>query len=118
MNAFVEECGALPCAAWLNGFSAGEKDPEELLSFHKSKGLKALAIIPDRNWNISDPAKKEASIQNLYAVAAAAEKLGLPITAGTELNSPGNKLVDDFSQEPLQKLMAQFLKGAEFACNL
>jgi hypothetical protein len=42
----------------------------------------------------------------------------LPITAGTELNSPGNKLVDDFSQEPLQKLMAQFLKGAEFACNL
>ena len=118
MNAFVEECGALPCAAWLNGFSAGEKDPEELLSFHKSKGLTALAIIPDRNWNISDPAKKEASIQNLYAVAAAAEKLGLPITAGTELNSPGNKLVDDFSQEPLQKLMAQFLKGAEFACNL
>ena len=62
MNAFVEECGALPCAAWLNGFTAGEKDPEELLSFHKSKGLKALAIIPDRNWNISDPAKKEASI--------------------------------------------------------
>lgn len=118
MNGFVEECGALPCAAWLNGFSAGEKDPEELLAFHKSKGLKAVAIIPDRNWNISDPVKKAAAIENLYAIADAAKKLDLPITAGTELNSPGNKLVDDFSQEPLRKLMSQFLAGAEFSCNL
>ena len=80
--------------------------------------MKAVAIIPDRNWNISDPVKKAAAIENLYAIADAAKKLDLPITAGTELNSPGNKLVDDFSQEPLQKLMSQFLAGAEFSCNL
>ena len=118
MNAFTLECGAVPCAAWLNGFSGGESDPERLLSFHKAKGMRVLAIIPDRNWNISDPAKKEASIRNLFAVAEAAKKLDLPITAGTELNSPGNKLVDTFEEEPLRTLFAQFLQGADFACAL
>ena len=77
-----------------------------------------LAIIPDRNWNISDPVKREKAVRNLYAVAEAAKKLSLPVTAGTELNSPGNKLVDDLDNEFLSPLFDLFCEGADFACSL
>ncbi len=117
MNAFSKACGAIPCVAWLNGFSKGEEDPEKLLRFHISKGCGALTIIPDRNWNIADPVKKEKSIANLDAVMAAAAKLKLPVVAGTELNTPGNKLVDDFQLEPLSRHVDQFLLGAETLCS-
>jgi hypothetical protein len=35
----------------------------------------------------------------------------LPIIAGTEMNSPGQKFVDDFDSEELKPLVDVFLKG-------
>ena len=49
VNRFVVECGALPCAAWLDGTSPGEQAIEELLELLMSQGVVALNIIPDRN---------------------------------------------------------------------
>jgi len=41
-----------------------------------------------------------------------AEKLHLPLVVGTEMNSPGQKFVDDFASEELASLMLPSLKGA------
>lgn len=117
MNRFAEECGALPCVAWLNGFSDGESDPEKLLDFHCRMGAKALTLIPDRNWNIADPDKKKRSIANLYALVEVAQKKNLPLLAGTELNTPGQKLVDDFGQQPLATLLDLFYRDAMKVCR-
>ena len=114
VNRMILACGAIPCATWLNGVSAGEKSPEELLALHVRLGAAALNIIPDRNWNIPDAAARRAGVQNLYRVAAAAQELALPLIAGTEMNSPGQKLVDDFDAPELAPLKSAFREGAAF----
>lgn len=107
-------CGALPCAAWLDGTSSGEQAMEELLSLLIAKGVVALNIIPDRNWNIADPQERQRKVQNLYAVAELAQALDLPLNVGTEMNAFGNKLVDDFDVPELAPLRQVFLDGAAF----
>ena len=64
----IVACGALPCATWLDGTSAGEQASEELLGLLISKGVAALNIIPDRNWNISDPDMRRLKLQKLYEI--------------------------------------------------
>ena len=49
---------------------------------------------------------------SLYRVVELAEKLHLPLVMGTEMNSPGQKFVDDFDSPELKPLAAVFLKGA------
>ena len=116
MNAFTKACGGIPCLAWLNGLSGGESDAVKLLEFHASKGAEAITIIPDRNWNTSDPEKKAKLVAKLDEIIKAARKIGMPILAGTELNTPGQKLVDDFQREPLSFYLDDFLTGAEKVC--
>jgi hypothetical protein len=110
----VTACGALPCAAWLDGTSAGEQDYESLLKFLISKGVAALNIVPDRNWNFADPEVKRARIWNLYEVVELARKLDLPLNIGTEMNSFGLKLVDSFDAPELAPVRQAFLDGAYF----
>ena len=74
-----------------------------------SSGAAAINIIPDRNYT---PGVKTQTLQNLYDVAALAEKHHFPIIVGTEMNAPGNKFVDDFSTAELKPLAPVFLKGA------
>ena len=54
-HAMIVACGALPCATWLDGTTAGEQAIDELLDLLIGQGAVALNIIPDRNWNIADP---------------------------------------------------------------
>ncbi len=112
MNDFTLACGAIPCIAWLDGMSDGEKDPGKLLDMHISHGAAILAIIPERNWNLSDPEVKAAKIKCLDAVISAARKRDMPIVIGTEMNAPGQKLVDDFDCDALEKHNNIFVKGA------
>jgi len=111
---FVIGCNALPCATWLDGVSTGEQAIEELLNLGISKGVVALNIIPDRNWNIADPAQKHVKLQNLYDVVALAQKLDLPLNIGTEMNTYGNRLIDDFDAPELASVRKPFLDGAYF----
>jgi hypothetical protein len=53
-------------------------------------------------------------IQNLYTAVALAEKLDLPLNVGTEMNSPGQKLIDDFDAPELSPVRQAFLDGAHF----
>jgi len=110
----IVQCGALPCATWLDGTSAGEQAIEELLDLLIGKGMVALNIIPDRNWNIADPETRRVKVQNLYDVVGLVRELALPLNVGTEMNSFGQKLVDDFDAPELAPVRQVFLDGAHF----
>jgi hypothetical protein len=114
VNQLLTACGALPCATWLDGLSAGEQDMEKLLQLLIDKGAVALNIIPDRNWNIPNPELRGVKIQNLHAIVALAEKLALPLNIGTEMNAPGQKLIDDYAASELVPVRQAFLDGAYF----
>jgi len=108
-NRFVLAAGGIPVHTWLDGTSDGEKAIEELLDVAMSTGAAAINIIPDRNYTSG---AKDKKMENLYEVAKLAQKLHLPVVVGTEMNSPGQKFVDDFDTEELSPLVPVFLKGA------
>lgn len=114
LNEFTVASGALPCAAWLDGTSSGEQAIEEWLDLHVGKGAVTFNIVPDRNWNIADPETKRIKLQNLYDVVQLADRLALPLNVGTEMNSYGQKLIDDFDAPELAPVRQAFLDGAFF----
>ena len=114
LNALSVACGALPCAAWLDGLSPGEQAIEELMDLLIGKGIVALNIVPDRNWNLPDPAAAERKQRELYKVVALAQSLDLPLNVGTEMNSFGQKIVDDFDAPALAPVRDAFMDGAYF----
>jgi hypothetical protein len=73
INALTVACGALPCAAWLDGASDGEQRYAELLDMMVGQGVVALNIVPDRNWNIADPEQAALKQRSLYEVVALAQ---------------------------------------------
>ena len=113
-HTLIVACGALPCAAWLDGTSAAEQAIDEWLGFLIDKGVVALNIIPDRNWNVADPQTRRLKVQNLHRVVELARELDLPLNVGTEMNSFGQKLVDGFDVPELAPLRQAFLDGAYF----
>lgn len=114
VNALIEACGALPCATWLDGLSAGEQAIEELLDLLMGQGAVALNIVPDRNWNIVDPDLRRTKVEKLWEVVALAQRLDLPLNVGTEMNAFGQKQVDDFDVPEMEPLRRPFLDGAHF----
>ena len=112
-NRFVLACDAIPALCWLDGVSDGEQRIEELLRVAAAAGNAALTIIPDRNYKPGVPDQK---LKNLYGIVDLAQQLRLPITVGTEMNSPGNKFVDAFETAELKPLTPVFLRGAHVAC--
>ena len=109
MNEFVLQCGALPTMTWLDGCSAGEEAIEELLEVARSTGVAVFNIIPDRNYTPGSPDQK---LTNLQKVVDICKDLDMPLLGGTEMNSPGQKFVDDFDSEELKPMHSQFLEGS------
>ena len=113
-HALIVACGALPCAAWLDGTSSAEQDPEAWLEFMVGKGVVALNIIPDRNWNIADPNVRELKVRNLHRITEVAQAMDLPLNIGTEMNSFGQRLADSFDAPELTAVRQAFVDGAHF----
>ena len=113
-HAMVTACRAVVCATWLDGLSTGEQSMAEELEILTSKGAAALNIVPDRNWNVSDPELRRVKLQKLYDVVDLAAQLDLPLNIGTEMNTYGNKLIDDFDVLELDPVREAFLDGAYF----
>jgi hypothetical protein len=109
VNQFVLAAGGIPTGTWLDGTGEGEQAIQELLEVAMSTGVAALNIIPDRNYR---QGTRDEKLGNLYKVVDLVEELGLPLVVGTEMNSPGQKFVDDFDSRELLPLMPVFLKGA------
>jgi hypothetical protein len=105
---------AIPCSAWLDGTSSGEAEIERLLGLLLEKGVAAINIIPDRNWNIANEKVKIVKLEKLYHIVDLADSLDLPVIVGTEMNSFGQKRVDDFDAPELDPVKQQFIKGAYF----
>ena len=108
-NRFAVSCGALPMVTWLDGTSAGEQCMDELCDVAAASGACSINIIPDRNFT---PGVKDEKLRNLYDVVALARRRHWPVIAGTEMNSPGQKFVDDFGSEELKPITAAFQHGA------
>lgn len=109
---WVEACDAIPMITWLDGTSEGESDTEKLLQCMCVKGAVALNIIPDRNWNVKDPESRRIKVANLDTVVCVADRIGLPIIIGTEMNKHGLPFVDDLNGEVLSRYKNTFLLGA------
>ena len=109
MNEFILAAGGIPAVAWLDGTSEGEKEIERLLEVGMATGAAAINVVPDRNYTAYVHDKK---LENLYQVVEVAKKLHLPVVAGTEMNSPGQKFVDDFDSRELSPFLPAFLEGA------
>ena len=111
--AMIRQCRAIPMSAWLDGSLPGEHNPEEQLQCLLDKKVEAVNIIPDRNWNFKDPELQKQKVAALDRYVAAATALQLPINVGTEGNKPGQRLVDDFEAEAMQKHHEVFMEGAQ-----
>jgi len=108
-NRFILAAGGMPVHTWLDGSSDGEQAIEELLDVAMSTGAVALNVIPDRNYT---PGSQDQKVKNLYNVIEVAKRRHLVVVEGTEMNSPGQKFVDDFDTAELAPLLPVFLKGA------
>ncbi len=108
-NRFILAAGGMPVHTWLDGTSDGEQAIEELLDVAMSTGAVALNVIPDRNYTAGSQDQK---VKNLYHVIEVAQRRHLVVVEGTEMNSPGQKFVDDFNTQELAPLLPVFLKSA------
>jgi hypothetical protein len=113
-HSMILPCDALPCATWLDGLSQGEQDIDELLELLIGEGVAALNIVPDRNWNLADPEMRRLKSSKLHEIVEKAADHALPLNIGTEMNAPGNRLVDDFDAPELVPIRQAFLDGAHF----
>lgn len=111
-NRFAIAAGAVPVITWLDGTSEGEQRMDELIALEMASGAAALNIIPDRNWNISDPAERSRKVDELNKVIDLATRHHLPVIVGTEMNAAGQRLVDDFDADPLKPHLPLFARGA------
>jgi len=111
-NDFIIACGGVPAIAWLDGLSSGEQGMDNLLDLHISYGAAVLNIIPDRNWNISDEKLKVRKLAELKKIIKACNSKDMPIIIGTEMNAPGQKLVDSLDAPELEVYTGIFKTGA------
>jgi hypothetical protein len=108
-NSFAIACGAIPAVAWRDGMSAGEQAMEEWASV---SGAHMLNIVPARNFTPGAPDEK---LRNLYDVVDLARQLRWPVLAGTEMNSPGQAVCDDYTVEELRPIAPVVQRGAFIA---
>jgi len=57
--------------------------------------------------------ESDTKLKNLYEAVVLAEKYDLVLVVGTEMNSPGQKFVDDFDSDELKPLLPKFLASAK-----
>lgn len=111
--AWAKDCDAIPMDSWLDGSSEGESDGRALLECSRYKGAYALNLIPDRNWNISDPEMKKIKTNRLAEIIEIADRMHFPLHIGTEMNKAGLPFVDDLNGPVLRSYKDVFIKGAQ-----
>ena len=101
--AWVRDAGAIPMAAWRDGTSAGESDPEAWLEALEARGVAAVNVVPEL---VTDPA-------HLERVMAEVVRRALPTNVGTEMNADGLPDWDDLHSPELAPWRNAFVTGAE-----
>ncbi|MCK4886612.1 MAG: hypothetical protein KAS96_04440, partial [Planctomycetes bacterium] len=108
-NDFVIKAGALAVLTWLDGTSDGESDIKKLFDVNIAAGAAVVNIIPDRNFTAGVNNEKLANLCQIVDYAGEKE---MPIVVGTEMNSPGQRFIDDFKSAELSPFIDIFRKGA------
>jgi hypothetical protein len=111
--AWVSSCGAIPMDTWLDGTSGGEARDRELLECMRAKGAKAVNIVPDRNWNLKDPADRARKQAELEKFSKLADSFDMPINIGTEMNKLGQPMYDDLDGVALAPFKQSWRRGAQ-----
>jgi hypothetical protein len=109
---WVKSIGGIPLDSWLDGTSEGEAKARELFECNREQGALGLNLIPDRNWNISDPEQKKLKLRNLETVLNLAREHHAPLHIGTEGNRDGMPFVDDLAIPELAPYKRDFMAGA------
>jgi hypothetical protein len=109
----IRSCGALPALTWLDGTSSGEADAELLIDYYINSGSVVSCFVPDRNWNLKDPAQKAIKVAKMNEFIEGCKKRQLPLVIGTEMNSSSQPLVDHFDVPELKPHVQDFLEGAQ-----
>ncbi|MCJ7518980.1 MAG: hypothetical protein MUO42_04830 [Anaerolineaceae bacterium] len=115
----VQTNGALPTICYLDGSTDGELCMEELLELLTGKGVVAMNMIPnlaipELQENPDNSSLRQYRCDLLYRTARLAEEFDLPLHIGTEMNSFGQRQVDDLYSPELSQLREQFIQGAFF----
>lgn len=108
----IEKAGGVPTATWLDGINPGEEHPAEFIEFFRSKGVRAVTIIPERNYNIRDEAERAKKVENLRIFMDVCRDTGMPVICGTEMNKSGQPFVDDFNHPVLAQYLSYFIESA------
>jgi hypothetical protein len=92
---------------------------EELLELLTGKGVVAMNMIPnlaipELQENPDNSSLRQYRCDLLYRTARLAEEFDLPLHIGTEMNSFGQRQVDDLYSPELSQLREQFIQGAFF----
>ena len=112
MTKVILDLHGIPTHTWLDGTADGESDAGAMLDFIMAEGAACMNIVPDRNWNLSDPHERDLKVGKLHEVVAEAGKRNLPIIVGTEMNKHGQGFVDNFFAAPMQPVHEAFMRGA------
>jgi len=113
----IESAGGVPTGTWLDGTSPGEENPGDLVDFLRSKGIRAVTVIPDRNCNVSDREEKEKKVGNLDRFIRTCKRSKMPVVCGTEMNKDGQPFVDDFTNPAIARHLSFFLSSASVFFN-
>ncbi len=108
----IEQAGGIPTGTWLDGTNPGESDPGALVNFLQGKGIRAITIIPDRNYNIAAPDEKKMKVKKLDGFISVCKKAAMPVVCGTEMNKHGQPFVDDFNNPAIAPYLSYFLSSA------
>lgn len=108
----VKASGAVPCLLWRDGESEGESNPAKLLDDAMNWGARAVALTPDRNWNIADREEKERKLAALARMAEEARKRHLPMLVGSPMSGLGQKFVDSFDAPEIAAYFRDFTDSA------
>ena len=100
---WVRDSGAIPMAAWRDGTSAGESDPDAWLEALEACGVAAVNVVPEL---VTDPL-------HLQRVMAEVTRRALPANVGTEMNADGLPDYDDLRSPALAPYREAFVTGAE-----
>jgi len=117
--AMVISNDALPTYNYLNGTTGGEKRLREILELLVSKGAAAFNLIPnlavpDIPADSSPSSSRKNRIRLLLRAVDIAAEFDLPLHIGTEMNSYGQRKVDDLASPELAPLRQRFIDGAHF----
>ena len=111
---WVRSCDAIPAVTWLDGTSAGEADCPRLLDLLRGMGCATVALIPERNWNISNLDDKAVKVARLDELVRESIARDMPLIIGTEMNKAGLPFADDLTGPVLARHAKVFRDGARF----